>query len=336
MDELAHTNVPGSGRTRSAGRTSWNSSAPVSTSSPPSTSSIWRASPTRWSGSLRCPCVSGSRTGCSARPTRSSWWIRHRSSSGAGCSTATSTRPRWRERRCPTTSEHDRLTALRELALRFLADETEEQLIGFLRSRQEGAVWETHERILVGVTTAPGTDAIVRRAARMAQRIKADLEVLHVQVGKQAGQFPDDQLIALRQSIADVGAEWNEIRGDDPAQALFEFARGRHVTQIVIGSSKRSRWREVMGGGSIVWKISRLAAPAAIDVHIIARRDAELGPTGRRQGPTNREWPADSGHRPFDSIHSVRAPGRSGSVSRTGPGCRPDRWVPAPPLRRPA
>jgi two-component system sensor histidine kinase KdpD len=172
----------------------------------------------------------------------------------------------------------DRLTALRELALRFLADETEEQLIGFLRGRQEGAVWETHERILVGVTTAPGTDAIVRRAARMAQRIKADLEVLHVRVGKQAGRFPDDQLIALRQSAADVGAEWNEIRSDDPAQALYEFARRLHFTQIVIGSSKRSRWREVMGGGSIVWKVSRLAAPAAIDVHIIARRDSRPEP----------------------------------------------------------
>ena len=169
----------------------------------------------------------------------------------------------------------DRLTALRELTLRFLADETEEQLLRFLRSRQEGAVWETHERILVGVTTAPGTDAIVRRAARMANRIKADLEVLHVRVGREVSRFPDDQLIALRQSVADVGAEWNEIRGDDPAQALYEFARRRHVTQIVIGSSERGRWRELMGGGSIVWKVSRLAAPAAIDVHIIARRSAE-------------------------------------------------------------
>jgi two-component system sensor histidine kinase KdpD len=172
----------------------------------------------------------------------------------------------------------DRLTALRELALRFLADETEEQLVGFLRSRQEGTVWETSERILVGVTTAPGTDAIVRRAARMARRIKADLEVLHVQVGTQAGQFPDDQLIALRQAVADVGAEWNEVRGDDPAQLLYDFARRRHATQIVIGSSKRSRWRELMGGGSIVWKVSRLAAPAAIDVHIIARRDLRPEP----------------------------------------------------------
>jgi two-component system sensor histidine kinase KdpD len=174
----------------------------------------------------------------------------------------------------------DRLTALRELALRFLADETEEQLLAFLRSRQEGAVWETHERILVGVTTAPGTDAIVRRAARMANRIKADLEVLHVRAGREAGRSPDDQLVALRQAVADVGAEWNEVRGDDPAQALYEFARRRHVTQIVIGSSQRSRWRELLGGGSLVRKVSRLAAPAAIDVHIIARRTAEPESSG--------------------------------------------------------
>jgi two-component system sensor histidine kinase KdpD len=170
----------------------------------------------------------------------------------------------------------DNLTALRELALRFLVDETEDQLQEYLRHQRTGSVWETHERILVGVTTAPGTDAIVRRAARMASRIKADLQALHVQSNRRPGQFPDDALIVLRQLVADVGAEWTEIRRDDPAQALIEFARTHHVTQIVVGSSGRSRWQELMGGGSIVRKIARLAAPASIDVHIIARRDASL------------------------------------------------------------
>lgn len=170
----------------------------------------------------------------------------------------------------------DNLTALRELALRFLADETEEQLVEYLRHQRKGSVWETHERILVGVTTAPGTDAIVRRAARMASRIKADLQALHVLSGRGSGQFPDNQLIALRQLVADVGAEWTEVRRDDPAQALIDFARTHHVTQIVVGSSGRSRWQELMGGGSIVRKIARLAATASIDVHIIARRDAFL------------------------------------------------------------
>jgi two-component system sensor histidine kinase KdpD len=170
----------------------------------------------------------------------------------------------------------DNLTALRELALRFLADETDEQLLDYLRRQRKDMVWETHERILVGVTTAPGTDAIVRRAARMAARIKADLDILHVLAAKGSGRFPDDDLIALRQLSADVGAEWTELRSDDPAQALIDFARTRHVTQIVVGSSARSRWQELLGGGSIIRRISRLAAPAAIDVHIIARRDADI------------------------------------------------------------
>lgn len=174
----------------------------------------------------------------------------------------------------------DRLTALRELALRFVADDTEEQLLGYLRSRLDGTVWETHERILVGVTTAPGTDAIVRRAARMAQRIKAELDVLHVTGGGNGVGFPNDRLIALRQQVADVGAEWNEVRSDDPARALYEFARRQQATQIVLGSSRQSRWRELLGGGSVVAKVSRLAAPAAIDVHIIARRDTEPPFTG--------------------------------------------------------
>jgi len=170
----------------------------------------------------------------------------------------------------------DNLTALRELALRFLADETEEQLLEYLRHQRKDVVWETHERILVGVTTAPGTDAIVRRAARMASRIKADLQVLHVLAPGRAGRFPEDQLIALRQVTTDVGAEWNEVHGDDPAQALIDFARSRHFTQIVVGSSGRSRFQELLGGGSVVRKIARLCAPAAIDVHIIARTDTAM------------------------------------------------------------
>ncbi len=82
----------------------------------------------------------------------------------------------------------DNLIALRELALRFLADETEEELLEHLRRHQAGVVWETTERIMVGVTGAPGTDAIVRRAARMAARTKADLHVVHIKAGDNSRQ----------------------------------------------------------------------------------------------------------------------------------------------------
>lgn len=82
----------------------------------------------------------------------------------------------------------------------------------------------------MGVTTGPGTDAIVRRAARMASRIKTDLQALHVLSSRGSGRFPDNELIALRQLTADVGGEWTEVRRDDPAQALIAFARTHHGT----------------------------------------------------------------------------------------------------------
>ena len=170
----------------------------------------------------------------------------------------------------------DNLTALRELTLRFLADETEEQLVAYLRTQQKGAAWETSERILVGITTAPGTDAIVRRASRMASGIKAELQVLHVMAHDESNRYPNDRLIGLRQLAEDVGAHWHEMRSDDPAQALVDFARTGHVTQIVVGSSHRSRWQEMTGGGSVLRKLTRLASDATIDVHIIARRDAAV------------------------------------------------------------
>ena len=79
--------------------------------------------------------------------------------------------------------------------------------------------WETHERILVAVTTAPGTDVIVRRAARMAGRIKADLQVLHVMTGNQSGGRPSDELVALRQLAGDVGASSNRSGGTTPPRS---------------------------------------------------------------------------------------------------------------------
>jgi two-component system sensor histidine kinase KdpD len=176
----------------------------------------------------------------------------------------------------------DNLMALRELALRFLADETEEELLEHLKSRHTSVLWETSERILVGVTSAPGTDTIVRRASRMAARIKGELHVLHIVSTENANRSDDQQLALLKQLTTDVGAHWNEVKADDPAEALFEFASTHQITQIVVGSSGRSRWQELKSGGSIVRKITQLAAPAGIDVHIIARRDpksAAIEPT---------------------------------------------------------
>jgi two-component system sensor histidine kinase KdpD len=92
------------------------------------------------------------------------------------------------------------------------------------------------------------------------------------------------QVFELEVAVA-VGAQWEEVRADRPADGLMEFARRMQVIQIVLGSSQRSRWQEILGGGSIVRTIQRMAWPAGIDVHTIARRDLphESGPeSGQR------------------------------------------------------
>jgi two-component system sensor histidine kinase KdpD len=179
----------------------------------------------------------------------------------------------------------DNLTALREMALRFLADETDEDLLEQLRRHEAKGVWETCERVMVAVDAAPGTDALVRRAARMAARFKGELDVLHV-VASDATR-PGDRRSAgkLRQLAADVGARWHEIQGDDPARAIAAFAQEHQITQIVIGSSQRSRWQQLTGGGSKVARIIREAGVLGIDVHVIALRKTSAAPVASDRPP---------------------------------------------------
>jgi two-component system sensor histidine kinase KdpD len=165
----------------------------------------------------------------------------------------------------------DNLTALRELALRFLADEVDEALLRRLRDAHAPGVWDTAERILVAVTAADGTDALLRRAARMAARVKGDLSAVHVTSGEES---PSDRktLDQLKQLSSDLGADWYELHSDDPARALADFARENQITQIVIGSSLRGRWERFTGAGTVINKLLRAAGEAGIDVHVIARR----------------------------------------------------------------
>jgi two-component system, OmpR family, sensor histidine kinase KdpD len=168
----------------------------------------------------------------------------------------------------------DNLTALRELALRFLADEADEELLEHLRQTYEhgrpGGPWETCERLMVAVTGAPGTDTLVRRAGRMAARLKGSLDVVHVTSTDATVTGDEKQIASLKKLADDIGARWHDIKDDDPARAIAGFARRNQVTQIVIGSSRRSRWQQITGGGSNVTRVLREAAPLGIDVHVIA------------------------------------------------------------------
>jgi len=176
----------------------------------------------------------------------------------------------------------DNLIALRELALRYLADETDEELLEHLRQHKENRLFETRERILVAVTGAPGTDVLLRRAARMAARARGELNVLHVNAADAAPLKDKAGFEALRALGRDLGAHWHEVAHPDPAVAITEFAKEHQITQIVIGSSQKSRWQELRGGGPISRHVIRKAGDLGIDVHVIARREL---PAGFEQSP---------------------------------------------------
>jgi two-component system sensor histidine kinase KdpD len=177
----------------------------------------------------------------------------------------------------------ENLTALRELTLRFLADDTDEDLLANVRQATTTRTWETAERILVGVTGAPGSEAVLRRACRIASRTKAGLHVVCVCPGGSRSSG----LAEMRQLTEDLGGVWMEIDDDDPARALMRVAAEQSATQIVLGSDNRTRRRWLQGRRSTVRRVTRLANAAGVDVHIIARPLAghEVGEHPNRQPP---------------------------------------------------
>jgi two-component system, OmpR family, sensor histidine kinase KdpD len=164
----------------------------------------------------------------------------------------------------------DNLIALRELALRFVADESDEELLELPRHENQ-LLLETTERIMVAVTAAPGTGALLRRAARIAFRYKAELEVVHVIVGDTSLSGDHRSVDGLRELAADLGAGWHEIQQDDPARAMVGFARQHEITQILIGPIHRNWWHLGVGG-PIVRRVIEEAGASGIDVLIVGSR----------------------------------------------------------------
>jgi two-component system sensor histidine kinase KdpD len=198
------------------------------------------------------------------------------------------------------------LTILRELALRFVADETEEVLLRELENMAPGAV-ETTERILVAVLPGPDASNVLRRAARMAARMKCDFQAVHVIAGDARRAAATDELAKLEELTLSMGGRWITLRGDDVAATLMNHAKEHQVTQVLVGFTRERGWGS--GRSDIVRQLLRKASGANVDVHVIAR-PAKLGklpaPTHPGAGPPCAETTA--------SI----APGRGADSSAQG------------------
>jgi two-component system sensor histidine kinase KdpD len=166
------------------------------------------------------------------------------------------------------------LAALRELALLWVADKVDESLQTYMEAHGIEGSWETRERVVVAVTGGPNGDALIRRAARMAQRSRAALIGVHVRSSDGLATPSTGRLEAHRGLLEELGGVFQEVIGDDVGTALVRFAQAEHATQLVIGATRRSRWAELTRG-SIISRVLRQAGP--IDVHVISGDETEAG-----------------------------------------------------------
>jgi two-component system sensor histidine kinase KdpD len=108
----------------------------------------------------------------------------------------------------------------------------------------------------------------------MAARMKGDLLALHVVAGD--APVKSDATERLEELVHDVGGTWEVVHSDDVAATIMKTAIDRQITQIVLGTSKLSRWQSLTRG-SVIQQILRMASDEAIDVHVIARLTERSG-----------------------------------------------------------
>ena len=183
------------------------------------------------------------------------------------------------------------LTALRELALRRTAEKTEEQLQQYMTEHGITEMRPATERVLVGFDARPHTREVIRDAWRLAHGLRADLLAISIQpegylaftsklIGwlKYRGDVKRYREAALRHLeehallAEDLGAEVIRMKSRDIAKTLVEVAKERQVTQLVLGQPARSRWEELIRG-SIINRVLRMSSD--IDIHLVPRESDE-------------------------------------------------------------
>ncbi|MGA2835820.1 MAG: DUF4118 domain-containing protein [Acidimicrobiales bacterium] len=170
------------------------------------------------------------------------------------------------------------LTALRELALLWVADRVDEELHDYRERHGIAGAWETKERVVVSLSGSPGSAVLVRRAARMAMRTKAELVGVHVRTDDGISRGGTEGLRRNRTLLDDLGGRYVEVVGADIAPALVQVARAENATQLVLGATHRSRLSEFLRG-SVINSVIR-AAEGALDVHVIATDAARHDESG--------------------------------------------------------
>src|SRR6478672_3515217 len=174
------------------------------------------------------------------------------------------------------------LSALREIALLWLADRVDEALERYRADQGISEQWPTRERVVVALTGGAGSETLLRRGARIATRAAGgDLIACHVRSSEGLTSTDPAVLVRLRQLARDLGAEFQDVSGQDVAEAILDHARGVNATQIVVGVSRRGRWQQILRP-SIASEVAD--GSGDIDVHLVPHEGSKVA--SRRRNAT--------------------------------------------------
>jgi len=163
------------------------------------------------------------------------------------------------------------LNALRELALRQTAEEVDEQLEEYMRKEGIRDNWRTVERIMVCISASPFAKKLIRRGARMASRYKCEWYAVSVKCTNRFVKEPSSNdkkmLISHMQLVKQLGGEVIELEGKSVSEELSRWALDKHITQIVVGYPNRTRLEMLLRGSTTSKLIKRLRN---VDIHVIS------------------------------------------------------------------
>lgn len=168
------------------------------------------------------------------------------------------------------------LTALRELALRRTAQRVDEQLLSHMQAHAIQGPWGASDRLIVCIDGSPRAASLVRHARRLAEKLKASWTALHIEAPGRAGpsEAEKDRLSAAMRLAEQLGGEAVILPGETVPDEVLRYAASKNVSHIVIGSSSATRWRELLFG-SVAQTLIREAGD--ISIHVIPGQEAGAG-----------------------------------------------------------
>ena len=226
---------------------------------------------------------------CSTRPTTSNWSTCRRRNCWSACAEGKVYVPAQAERAMEHFFRVPNLIALRELALRRTADRVNAQVQSTRQDQAGGTqIWPTTERLLVCVGPSPSSARLIRAARRLATGLRAEwIAVVRRDTGPgPQGPGPAGPLVQHLRMAEQLGAETITLSGQNLAEEIVAYARARNVTKIVIGKPVRPRWKDLVLGGPVD-DLVRISGD--IDIYVI--RGDGTHPESSRPAPASVQAP---------------------------------------------